>query len=74
MRPLLASVNTPVLILNGDQDRICLPQASECLAESLGASRHHVFSGCGHAPFLSSPEQFNKEIIHFAGSIRDIIA
>jgi pimeloyl-[acyl-carrier protein] methyl ester esterase len=71
MRPQLAGIDLPVLLLHGDRDPICLPQASHYLAEGLRSARRTVFSGCGHAPFLTSPEQFNREIISFVGSIRE---
>lgn len=71
MRPHLAGIDLPTLLLHGDRDLICLPQASQYLAEGLKFSRRTVFSGCGHAPFLTRPEQFNHEIISFVGSIRE---
>lgn len=71
MRPLLAGINLPTLLLHGDRDLICLPQASQYLSEVLKFARRTVFIGCGHAPFLTRPEQFNREIISFAGSIRE---
>lgn len=71
MRPQLAEIDLPTLLLHGDRDLICLPQASEYLANGLKSVRRTVFSGCGHAPFLTRPEQFNREIISFVGSIRE---
>jgi len=71
MRPLLADISAPVLILNGDRDIICLPQASDYLAEHIRSSSRRVFAGCGHAIFLTRPEQFNQEIIQYAGRICD---
>ena len=44
-------VDLPTLVLNGDGDRICLPQASDFLAQQIRRSQHVVFAGCGHAPF-----------------------
>lgn len=71
MRPQLAEIDLPTLLLHGDRDLICLPQASQYLAEGLKSARRTVFSGCGHAPFMTRPEQFNREIISFVGSIRE---
>lgn len=71
MRLLLPRISVPALVLNGDRDMICLPQASNYLAEHLKSARHIVFSGCGHAPFITRPEQFNDEITRYAGSIYD---
>jgi pimeloyl-ACP methyl ester esterase len=69
MRVLLAAITVPTLIVNGAQDRICLPQASTYLKEHISAARQTVFPGCGHAPFLTRSHQFNAEITGFARSV-----
>lgn len=69
MRPMLASITIPTLILNGAQDRICLPQASSYLKEKIPEAEQAVFPDCGHAPFLTQSDQFNTEIIRFARSV-----
>ncbi|MDO9309671.1 MAG: alpha/beta fold hydrolase [Deltaproteobacteria bacterium] len=71
MRPLLTDISAPVLILNGDRDIICLPQASDYLAKHIKSSCLRVFTGCGHAFFLTRAEQFNNEIIEYAGRVCD---
>lgn len=60
-----ASVSCPALLLHGDQDPICLPQASAWLAEQIPTSRRLLYPGCGHAPFLSRPERFNHDLRQF---------
>lgn len=74
LRPLLAKIGIDTLILNGDRDQICLPQASDYLTENLVSARRSVFPGCGHAPFLTRTEQFNREITLYAGSVCERIA
>jgi pimeloyl-[acyl-carrier protein] methyl ester esterase len=69
MRPLLASIITPTLIMNGEQDRICLPNASWYLQANIAHAVQTVFPRCGHAPFLTRSHKFNAEIIRFAGSV-----
>jgi len=71
MRTLLDDISTPVLVLNGDRDLICLPQASDYLAARIKSATQRVFIGCGHAIFLTRSEQFNAEITKFAGRSRD---
>lgn len=66
MRALLATITVPTLIMNGAQDRICLPQASTCLKEQIPGAEQVVFSQCGHAPFLTRSRQFNAELTRFA--------
>jgi pimeloyl-[acyl-carrier protein] methyl ester esterase len=69
MRHLLATVTIPTLIVNGAQDRICLPQASLYLKEHIPNAVQTVFPDSGHAPFLTQSQQFNAELIRFAGSV-----
>jgi pimeloyl-[acyl-carrier protein] methyl ester esterase len=65
LRSLLTMVETPVLIMNGDRDRICLPEASRYLAEHLAGAEQVVFRNCGHVPFLTQPALFNSELTRF---------
>jgi pimeloyl-ACP methyl ester esterase len=69
MRELLSTIAMPTLIMNGTQDRICLPQASTYLKEHIPDARQIEFLGCGHAPFLTQSRQFNTEISRFARSV-----
>jgi pimeloyl-[acyl-carrier protein] methyl ester esterase len=69
MRHVLATIAVPTLIINGAQDRICLPQASQYLYEHITGAGHTVMPECGHAPFLTRSLQFNTEIIRFARSV-----
>lgn len=67
---LLSRLNLPVLVINGDQDRICLPEASAYMAAHT-KSTHLVVAGGGHALFLARPEEFNNCLIEFWESVRD---
>ena len=69
MRGLLAAITVPTLVVNGAQDRICLPRASAYLKEHIPDALQTTFPGCGHAPFLTQSHQFNAEISGFARSV-----
>lgn len=69
MRGLLGAITLPTLIVNGAQDRICLPQASCYLKEHIQGGEQTVFPLSGHAPFLTRSHQFNAEITGFARSV-----
>src|SRR6266702_1198729 len=58
---LLLQISTPTRIIAGSDDRICLPQASEYLAEHIPGCKHGVdwIQSAGHAPFLTRPKEFN---------------
>jgi pimeloyl-[acyl-carrier protein] methyl ester esterase len=69
MRHLLTTIRLPVLILNGDCDRICLPEASNYLAGQISGAQQIIFTGCGHAFFMTHAEKFNLIIDRFARSV-----
>jgi len=68
-RDRLALIDLPTLIVSGDCDVICLPQASGFLAERIPSARRIVFAGCGHAPFLSQSRRFNAYLEEFRGLV-----
>ncbi len=69
LRDRLNLIDLPTLIMNGDHDVICLPQASEYLAQRIPRSRQVVFAGCGHAPFLTQSNRFNACLEEFRGMV-----
>lgn len=62
-------VACPTLLLHGDQDRVCLPEASVWLAQAIRNSQRMLYAGCGHAPFLSRAQQFNHDLVKFMGDL-----
>jgi pimeloyl-ACP methyl ester esterase len=73
LRSILRKIKLPTLIINGNQDQICLPGASSFFAENISESRHVIFSGCGHAPFLSHAADFNNCISEFFRGNSDFV-
>jgi len=67
LRDRLALIDLPTLVVNGDCDVICLPQASEFLAQRIPSARQALFAGCGHAPFLTQSGRFNAYLEEFRG-------
>lgn len=65
LRALLPGIGTATLIVNGDSDTICLPQASDFMASQLVNSRHVTIKDCGHAPFLTHHKYFDELICNF---------
>lgn len=65
MRPLLAAINLPTLVVNGGMDKICLPQASSYLKKNISGAVQYVFPQCGHVPFLTCRDRFNAELSRF---------
>lgn len=65
LREVLPTIDLPVLLVHGGADSICLPAASQFMAERLSHARLTVLEGVGHAPFLSRPAEFNELIRNF---------
>lgn len=58
LRPTLADVRVPTLVIAGQHDRITPPGASRVLAESLQDARYVEMRRAAHAPFLSHRAEF----------------
>jgi len=71
MRDRLSSIDLPTLIMNGDGDVICLPEASVFLAQHISSAQLIVFTECGHAPFLTQSKRFNECLEEFKGRVGD---
>lgn len=65
LRPLLAEVTVPVLVLVGEFDEATPPPMSRELAAGLPNARLKVLTGCAHVPQLQEPQRFYDEIIDF---------
>lgn len=69
LRPVLPSINVPVLLIHGSNDAICPPTASEYMAGQLPIARLELVEGAGHAPFLSRPTEFTAMLRKFIDEI-----
>ncbi|WP_295624207.1 pimeloyl-ACP methyl ester esterase BioH [uncultured Nitrosomonas sp.] len=58
LRDRVAAIQQPVLLLHGENDVITHPAAADWMHQQLPQSQRVMFAHCGHAPFLSYPEQF----------------
>ena len=67
LRNELKHIHQPVLLLHGEQDVITHPYAAKWMNDQLRRSELEMLPQCGHAPFLSYPEQFVSKIAQFAG-------
>jgi 3-oxoadipate enol-lactonase len=65
LRPELAQVKVPVLVLVGEHDEATPPPMSRELAASLPNARLKILAGCAHVPQLQSPEMFLDAIGDF---------
>ena len=65
LRPELAQVKIPVLVLVGEHDEATPPPMSRELAAGLPNARLKIIPGCAHVPQLQSPEVFLDAIGDF---------
>lgn len=65
LRPLLADIAVPALVIAGQYDRVILPAASQALADALHNARYVEIRRAAHAPFLSHLTQLSALIADF---------
>lgn len=65
LRPLLAEVTVPTLVIAGQYDRVALPAASHALADSLPDVRYVEIRRAAHAPFLSHLPELSSLVADF---------
>jgi len=60
----LSQITAPTTVMCGRNDAICMPAASEMMAQTIpGCSKGVVWiEDAGHAPFLTQPEAFNAAL------------
>ncbi|MGW0516684.1 alpha/beta fold hydrolase [Crossiella sp. NPDC003009] len=61
----LAGVTVPTLVLHGDSDEVVLPMAGRYAADTVPGAAASWYPGCGHAPFLERPADFDVDLAHF---------
>ncbi|WON73320.1 pimeloyl-ACP methyl ester esterase BioH [Nitrosospira sp. Is2] len=69
MRGAIKSIAQPVLLIHGEKDVITHPGAAKWMNEHLPRSELIILNGCGHAPFLSYPDQFVEHMLRLKGSV-----
>lgn len=55
-RPRLAAIQVPVLLISGEEDRLCPPARMQEIAETVPGARAMLLPGVGHLPSLEAPE------------------
>lgn len=65
LRPLLARITLPALVIAGQYDRVTMPAASRALADALPNARYVEIRRAAHAPFLSHLPQLSALLMEF---------
>jgi len=66
LRPDLAKITIPTLILHGKNDKICSFDLAEQMKAAISGSHLVTFQKSGHSLFLEETHKFNTELIKFA--------
>jgi pimeloyl-ACP methyl ester carboxylesterase len=65
IRPRLASIRQPTLILWGAKDPVAPPKDASLLKKEILQSRLVLFPDSGHSPMIEHPSLFNQELGKF---------
>src|SRR5207253_1052950 len=71
LRPLLAGIKAPVLLLSGDKSRIASEQ-QKILADTLPRGRLELFAGYGHGVNLVQPERCAQTALEFWREVEEV--
>ncbi|WP_298820866.1 alpha/beta fold hydrolase [Chloroflexus sp.] len=64
IRPQLASIRCPALVVTGSDDRLTPPKLGAELAAGLGVA-HQLLPGVGHMPMLEAPDRLSELLRSF---------
>jgi non-heme chloroperoxidase len=67
LRPDLAEITIPTMIIHGKKDKICSFDLAEQMKAGIKNSHIVAFENSGHSMFLEETVKFNSELIEFAG-------
>lgn len=67
-RAALAAIRCPVMHVFGSEDALVPVATVELFAESYPDHKRSIMMGCGHIPFLSSPQEFIETVVDFVNS------
>ena len=65
LRPQLAQITAPTLLIHGSADPLMPVATAEALAASLPHAQLAIFADCAHAPFASRPDEFIDRVRQF---------
>jgi pimeloyl-ACP methyl ester carboxylesterase len=69
LRPAIAQVKAPCLLIWGTRDGAVDPRSSEELMRALPGCERALIEGAGHLPFEETPDEFNRLALDFLGRV-----
>jgi proline iminopeptidase len=68
LRPELAQIAAPTLVIAGEEDFITGPHSSAELSEGIADAETVLIPGCGHFIFVEAPGPFSDAVLAFLGA------
>jgi len=68
LRPRLAEITAPTLVITGEQDFITGPVCADEIEDALSDARKVVIPGAGHFVFVETPGEFRAAVLEFLGA------
>jgi len=65
----LDALSVPVLLVVGEEDRLCPPAAVTELARLIAGAELVVVAGAGHSPYFETPGAFNDVVLSFVDRV-----
>ena len=70
LRPYLARITCPVLVLAAGEDRVMPPEHARALASAIPAARLEMVEGSGHVLVVEQPERFLEICLEFLAGVQ----
>ena len=65
----LDRIDTPLLLVWGDRDRLLFHQGAQQIIDAVPGSRLELLNGVGHCPQVETPERFTELLLEFVDSL-----
>lgn len=69
LRPIVKKIQTPVLMISGEKDRLVPPTSQAESSHLFAQARSHIIKDAGHAVFISQHELFMKTLSEFINHV-----
>jgi proline iminopeptidase len=74
LRPALADIACPTVVITGELDLICGPAQARRIAEAIPGADLVVVPGCGHFPAIEAPDVYRRAVLDWVGARAPAVA